>query len=286
VASNYALARNAELAVSLREDGVPLLVGTRAALLAAGRAFIRRDRQEHRGNEATPLPSPPTATVDRWRQRLTRAEVLLETEAFALLSDYGIAVPRHRLAANPSEVLAAGVAIGYPVAMKSAAGHQHKSEIGGVSLDIRDSDALAAAYDDMASRLGPDVMIAQMVPSGVEIALGALDDRQFGPIVMVAVGGTLIELVARSTVALAPFGIEEADTLIDELPLARLLAGWRGSRPAERNALITAIACFSRLAADFAGTYSQIDVNPVIAGPADAVAVDVLVIRANLEATK
>ena len=231
VASNYALARNAELAVSLREDGVPLLVGTRAALLAARRVFIRRDRQEQRLKAHSAIPSPPTATVDHWRQRLTRAEALLETEAFALLSDYGIAVPPHRLAANPSEVLAAGAVIGFPVAMKSAAGHQHKSEIGGVTLDIRDSETLAAAYDDMSSRLGPDVMIAQMVPSGVEIALGALDDRQFGPIVMVAAGGTLIELVARSTVALAPFGMEEADALIDELPLARLLAGWRGAVP-------------------------------------------------------
>ncbi|HSD35227.1 MAG TPA: acetate--CoA ligase family protein, partial [Alphaproteobacteria bacterium] len=102
-------------------------------------------------------------------------------------------------------------------------------------------------------------------------------DPQFGPFVMVAAGGSMIELIGDTAVALAPFGEAEADRLLSELRVAQLLEGWRGAPPADRRALSRAIARFSRLAADLAGGYAQIDVNPVIAGPGGALAVDALV---------
>lgn len=112
----------------------------------------------------------------------------------------------------------------------------------------------------------------------MEIALGAIDDADFGPVVMIAAGGTLIELIDDTAVALAPFGEDEAEALLSGLRIARLLDGWRGAQASDRRALARLIAQFSRLAADLAGAYAQIDVNPVIAAPGGAIAVDALVI--------
>ena len=117
-----------------------------------------------------------------------------------------------------------------------------------------------------------------MAPQGVEIALGALFDPQFGPCVMVAAGGTLVELLADRVFALAPVNRAQARELIAGLRLSRVLEGVRGAAPADLNALATAVERFSVLIADLGGLLAEADVNPVIAGAEGAVAVDALVI--------
>lgn len=278
LASNTALAVNAKLAMRLREDGVPLLIGTRAALLAARNAFAHRDFQARRVRRDA-VPDGPAAEVsERWRARLADGKPLLDAEALDLLADYGVAAAARRLAGSLAEAVAAADEIGYPVALKTAEDHPHKTELKGVMLGLSSRRALAEAYADMSARLGRRVLVQAMAPTGVEIALGAIDDPDFGPVVMVAAGGALVELIGDTAVSLAPFGEDEADALISELKVARLLDGWRGDPPSDRNALALVIARLSRLAADLAGAYAQIDVNPVIAGAQAAVAVDALVI--------
>ncbi|MGF1609806.1 MAG: acetate--CoA ligase family protein, partial [Kiloniellales bacterium] len=217
-----------------------------------------------------------------WRDRLAAGSTLSEREGLALLADYGIAVPRAQPVASRDEAIAAAGEIGFPVALKTAnPAITHKSDQGGVVLGLRDAMALGAAYDAMVVRCGADVLIAEMaqeiVGSGVEIGLGAVDDPAFGPFVMVAAGGTLIELFRDSAVALAPFGSDEALALLQSLRIAPLLHAQRGRAAADLVRLAETIARFSLLAADLAGAYSQIDVNPVIAGPRGAVAVDALI---------
>src|SRR4029078_8632009 len=102
----------------------------------------------------------------------------------------------HRAAASLPDVLAAAEEVGWPVALKTAQpGMAHKAGVGGVRLGVPDRDALRSAYADLSSRLGPAVTVAAMAPPGVELALGLVRDAQFGPLVLVAAGGVLVELL-------------------------------------------------------------------------------------------
>jgi acetate---CoA ligase (ADP-forming) len=278
LASNTALTKNAKLAQALRRDGIPLLIGIRPALLAVRNALAHRDAQDRRATPAIDVPDPMPVAAEHWRARLSSGRPLLEAEALDLLSAYCLSTPARCVAHTPEEAIAAADRIGYPIALKTAEGHPHKTDMRGVVLGVPDRDVLARSYADLSGRLGPRVLMQAMAEPGVEIALGAIDDPQFGPFVMIAAGGAMIELIGDTAVALAPFGALDADRLLSELKVTRMLRGWRGSPPADRRALSTAIARFSRLAADLAGSYAQIDVNPVIAGPGGAIAVDALVI--------
>ncbi|HXA69591.1 MAG TPA: acetate--CoA ligase family protein, partial [Stellaceae bacterium] len=110
------------------------------------------------------------------------------------------------------------------------------------------------------------------------LALGLIDDPQFGPVVMVGAGGVLVELLRDARYGLAPFGPKTARRLLDGLAVRPLLDGVRGAPPADIDAVALAIARFSVLAADLADVIGECDVNPLIAGPGGAVAVDALII--------
>jgi hypothetical protein len=122
------------------------------------------------------------------------------------------------------------------------------------------------------------MVIAPMATPGVELAFGMVRDPQFGPVVMVGAGGTLVEVLRDRVVALAPFDAAEAHRLLDRLAIRRLLDGARGKPPADVAALAEALARFSLLAATLRDGIAEIDVNPLIAGARGCVAVDALVI--------
>jgi acyl-CoA synthetase (NDP forming) len=117
-----------------------------------------------------------------------------------------------------------------------------------------------------------------MAPQGVELALGMVRDPQFGPVVMVGAGGTLVELLGDRQTALAPFGPATARRLLDRLAIRRLLAGFRGAPPADLDLLCDVIARFSALAAEFSDVIAEIDVNPLICAGGMIVAVDALMV--------
>ena len=168
--------------------------------------------------------------------------------------------------------------IGYPVALKTAAGHSHKWDVGGVHLGLTTASEVDGAYADLSARLGPAVLVSGMAPAGVEIGLGAVLDDAFGPIVVVSAGGVLIELLEDKNVALAPFGPDEARDLLGEIKVHKLLAGVRGSPPSDMQALAELISRFSVMVAALAPELAEVDVNPVIAGAWGALAVDALVV--------
>ena len=276
-ATNYSLVNHRQLALDLTESGVPVLDGTRETLQAFRHLFDYRDFLARA--ESVPPPRPAAAVTKRWRERLCGPQALDEVESLSLLADYGIPVARAVRAASKDEALQAAAEIGYPVVLKTAEpGIEHKSEVGGVLLDLADPKALKAAYDDLERRLGARVSVSRRVPEGVEIALGAIRDPQFGSYVMVAAGGVLIELLADSAVSLAPIDEKGAERLLGNLKARRLLDGLRGKPPADVASLCRAIACLSVLADDLGDALEQLDVNPVIASPDGCVAVDALVI--------
>jgi len=275
IAANSLMTVDPRLARRIADEDIPVVKGTREALLAVRHALAWRDAQD-RAHEVVPEIEP--AVLSKWRDRLSSSDQMSEIEGLQLLADCGVPALRPYPVTSAEEAVAAAWEIGFPVALKTAEGHAHKSDVGGVRLELTDDAALRTAYAEMANRLGPRATVTPMAPAGIEIGLGALVDSSFGPLVMVSAGGTLIEILEDKAVAMAPFGPAEAHGLIAELRVARLLAGVRGARPADLEALCMVLSRFSAVVAALADTIAEIDVNPVIVGPLGAVAVDALIV--------
>ena len=276
VISNFSSAIDARDAASLRAAGIPVLEGTISGLSAFKHLFDYRDR---RARPPVNRGDPPAGVGDAWRRRLTTGEPVDEVEALALLADYGVEVVDARAAGSRDEAIAAAASLGGPVALKTAvAGVAHKSDVGGVRLDLRGADEVGRAYDDIAARLGPRVVVSSMVPPGVELALGIVVDPQFGALVMAGAGGTLVEILSDRRFALVPVDEARAGAMLDGLRVRPLLDGARGRPAVDRGAAAHAVAALSRLALDLGDVLEAVDVNPVIVGPRGCVAVDALVV--------
>jgi acetate---CoA ligase (ADP-forming) len=255
----------------LRDAGIPVLEGTVTGLRALKHLLDDRRRP------GTRVPAEPGSRRDRWRDRLSSGG---ELTAFRMLADYGIPVTDARRAASAEAAVAAAHEIGYPVAVKTAAPDVlHKTEADGVRLGLADDDAVRSAYGDVSGRLGPEAIVAAMAPPGVEMALGIVRDPTFGPLVVAAAGGVLVEILRDRKLALPPIDEEAARRLIDGLAIRPLLDGVRGGPASDVGALAHAVSRLSVLAAELGDVIAELDVNPVIVSPTGCVAVDALVIR-------
>ena len=278
VYSSFARANNRALSDSLADAGVPLLNGLDETLSAVSGLRRLRDLREGLRDEDSALAGPDAEIVARWRANLRPGTWLGEAAGLALLADFGIPSVPCRRCTSWSELRDTAAEIGTPLVLKTAAeGIAHKSDVGGVVANIGSIDALEAAYRDMADRLGPEVLLQQMVAGGQELAFGYLRDPDFGPLVMVSAGGTLIEILDDRRFALAPFGPRRAVRLLEQLKLYPLLRGVRGGRPLDLQGLAVALARFSVLCAALYDQVEEIDVNPVLVREDGVVAVDALV---------
>ncbi len=276
--SSFANAHNRDLADRLADAGLPLINGLDEMLKAASAMLAWRDRRAAAGDKNPPPAPPDPEAANRWRQRLEGRDRLGEAEGLCLLSDFGVpAIPHRQIETRPA-LLQAAEGLGFPVALKTAAASvDHKTEQRGVTLNLTDNAALEAAYRDLQGRLGPLVILQPMAPAGIELALGCVVDPEFGPLVMVSAGGTLIELLRDRVFALAPFGPGRVRRLIDRLALRPLLDGLCGAPPVDLDSLSQAVAAFSVLCFELREVIGEVDVNPVIAGATAIQAVDVLV---------
>ncbi|MFZ0193150.1 MAG: acetate--CoA ligase family protein, partial [Streptosporangiaceae bacterium] len=207
---------------------------------------------------------------------------------FDLLRDYGIPAVRARTAGTRAQALAAAAEIGYPVVLKTdEPAIAHKSDVGGVRLGLASPEAAGAAYEDLAARLGPRVLVCQTAAPGTELALGLVRDAALGPLLVISAGGVLIEIFSERSVVLPPVTRSSARVVLARLRLAAVLAGARGQRPADLDAIADAITGLSELAADLGDLLDALDINPLICGPSGAVAADVLaVIRPGRQALR
>ncbi|MEO8424402.1 MAG: acetate--CoA ligase family protein [Actinomycetota bacterium] len=277
ILSNLASAVANDEAALLRDDGIPVLEGTASGLAALRHLLAYRDG---RARAPVVLPEPvPDDVRERWRARLASGDDVSELEGLALLADYGVPTIDARGAASVDEALAAAQEVGWPVALKTAApGVHHKSDVGGVALGLTDAVALRTAYEDVSSRLGPQVVVAVMAPPGVELALGIVRDPQFGPLVVIAAGGVLVEVLHDRRLSFPPLDERRAHRSIDLLRVRPLLDGVRGAPLADVDALARAASRLSVLAADLGEQLDALDVNPVIVTPDGCVVVDALVV--------
>jgi acyl-CoA synthetase (NDP forming) len=171
----------------------------------------------------------------------------------------------------------AAAKIGFPVALKAAGPTiPHKTEVGGVALNLVDEKALRRAYDDMAMRLGADltgVIVQQMVPGGVEAVVGATLDPTFGPLVLYGTGGVLVELLNDVAFRIHPLTDADAREMINEVKGTTLLRGYRGSKPADEAALLEIILRVSALL-EICPQINEMDANPVKVLEKGAIVVD------------
>jgi succinyl-CoA synthetase beta subunit len=215
--------------------------------------------------------------------------VLPERESLALLAEAGIPVTAVREAGDALTAVAAARELGWPVVLKlDALGLAHKSDIGAVRLGLSgDADVAVAAGELLAlghTLTTPGVtvrglLVEPMASPGLELIVGLTRDRDFGPFVVVGLGGVLTEILDDVVLRLAPATYEEAMAMLDDLRGARLLDGFRGRPAAARAEIADLVVAVARLGIERPDIVA-IDLNPVISGPGGTIAVDALVVTA------
>ena len=230
---------------------------------------------------------PPLDRVDIVRAREIVAAALdrdpegmwlRQSEASALLTCFGIPGVAFREVADAAAARSAAHEIGFPVALKALApGLVHKSDVGGVALDLRDAAAVAHAWDAMTRSVGPAMtgaIVQPMVASGVELIIGITHDPSFGPLVLFGLGGVTAELLGDRALRLVPVTDEDAHELVRSLRGSQLLFGYRGS-PATDVAALEDLILRVGMLADEIPEIAEMDLNPVIASAAGALPIDV-----------
>lgn len=212
---------------------------------------------------------------------------LSNAEAKALLKSYGIPLPEEGVAKSREE--AAGIAekLGYPVVLKVLSPDiPHKTEAGGVLLGLEDEAAVKQGYAEIMRRARAykadarieGVLVQKQVSRGREVIIGALRDRQFDGVVMFGLGGVFVEVLRDVSFRIAPIDEKEALGMIQEIRGYPLLEGFRGSPPVDTEAIARVIAAASRMIHEHPELL-EMDINPLIAYPRGALAVDVRIIR-------
>ncbi len=234
-----------------------------------------------RAGMKTPTAKPPFPeglNIEACRQVLkaAHADGTLELpEALHLLGAAGVPVAPFVVAADAEEASAAADALGYPVVLKAVGGEvSHKTEHGGVVLDLIEGAAVQSAAADMQKRLSLNrMLVMKQVANGVEIIVGAKQDPAFGALVLCGLGGVLAEVLQDVSLRLAPVDTGQAQGMLDDLTGKPLLEGFRGTPKVDRDALTAVISRVAALATSLPELL-ELDLNPLMAGPEGVVAVD------------
>jgi len=244
----------------------------RAAAALAAMSQYRRERERP---VFKPQPSEVCIPIVRELFDRVRADGRVsigDAEAREVLECYGFTVPQSHLAETTEEAVEAAERIGYPVVLKVASPDiLHKTDVGGVKLNLSSPDDVRDAFDLIVYRAGrymPDARIwgcqvQQMVPTGREVLVGMSRDPQFGPLVAFGLGGIYVEALKDVAFRVAPFSRQEANEMIQEIRSYALLEGVRGEPPADHEAMVDALLRISRLVTDFPEIV-ELDINPLM----------------------
>ena len=267
--SNYSMTIDQEMAKRFLDNGIPLVKGTKEALVAI-RNLLNNKKIKFSLN-----PRPKNKNFVKWRIKLNESRHLDPVEGFALLNDYGINVADYRVCNSISDVVEASKIIGFPLVIKTLTENlHHKTEVNGVIVNIKNLKDLKENYRDLEKRLGKKVLVSKMVTGGIEWSIGVKNDPDFGPAVMISLGGTLIDILDEKLILMAPFSPTELQKKLKPLKSYNLLKGYRGSSEYSVKKLCEAASKVSYLALDFNKHINEIDINPIIILEDNAVAVD------------
>jgi acetate---CoA ligase (ADP-forming) len=269
-------------AKQLRAAGVPVLEGTETGLLAFKHLFAYREVL--RNSQRSAICAAPTPLAPKLQSLLGLDRALTEDESESILVHFGLERLPGELAHSLESAVGAARAIGYPVVVKTATiGATHKSDKGGVHLNLRDGSEVSAAYRDIQNRFGPEVLVqSQMdLSQGIELYFGMTVDPQFGPLITVGLGGIWIETLRDSVSFLVPCTASEVIRRLPTLRGFKLLGGVRGREPIDIDALARLVERFSVAAAALSSDVAEIDVNPLLAVRNQFTMLDALIVPIN-----
>ena len=263
------------LVAAQQAAGIPFLQGIVPTVRALNALWFHAARR----GRLPATPAPP------------RASELSPATLEPALARYGIVLPKSERIETAAAAVSAAVRIGFPVALKIQS-HDiaHKTEAGGVALDLRDADAVESAAYALVARAraaNPRARIqgflVQEMVAGIEAILGARTDPLYGPLLLVGAGGILVEIVRDTALRLLPVTLDEVEKMIGELKLAGPLAGFRGQPAADRAALAQGALALARFFLDHHTRLIDIEINPLMvrANGCGAIAVDVRVVWAD-----
>jgi acetyltransferase len=271
--------------LAARAAGLPAYTFPEDAVLAMA-ALWRRARAERRIADAPPAspPGPPHPAI--LESRAAGMDALDADAALRVLGRYGIMSPDAAVARTAGEAAELAAVLGFPVALKLLSPDiLHKTDVGGVLLNLPDEQAVRAGFETIVGRAGAahpgatirGVQVQRMAGPGHEVIIGMKRDPTFGPMVMFGLGGVYAEALADVSFRLAPLSQADAEEMIAEVQSARLLDGLRGAPPADRQALVNAIVAVGELARANPAV-AELDINPLLARPDGALALDARII--------
>ena len=207
---------------------------------------------------------------------------VLEPEALRLLAAAGVPVARYAWANSKAEALSSAAAVGYPVAVKVVSPQvMPKSDVQGVQTGVPDAGSLAQAYDRFSRLPGFEgVVVAEML-SGRELIVGAKVDHQFGPVILLGIGGTAVEIYKDTVTRMAPLKPRDVESMLTCLRGSRLLTGHRGFAAVNVPKLTAMMLAFSSLVMELGDRIDSIDLNPVFCSPERCTVADAHIILAH-----
>lgn len=202
----------------------------------------------------------------------TDHKVITEDLSKSILKKYGIKVPGYALVNSAKEAVKAAKKLGFPLVMKVVSPQiLHKTDVGGVKVGLQNDKEVKKAFTDMYSRLSKKkgvqlkgILLEKMVPQGVELIVGLQNDPQFGPVIMVGLGGVLTEIFKDVAFRMLPINVEDAKSMLAELRGSKILQGYRGSKPVDLNMLAKALVQIGKIGVDNANYFDSVDFNPIV----------------------
>ena len=276
----------------LSQAGIPTFDSPESAIQAFLHMVQYRRSQEilYERPEAAPVKFQPDSARVRQLIQTARSQdrtLMTESEAKEVLSAYGLPVAASVPCRSADEAMQAANRIGYPVVLKLlSATITHKSDVGGVQLNLQDERAVRTGFDTVQANLQArnllpafdGVTVGPMIrDKGFELIVGSSIDRQFGPVILFGAGGILVEVQQDRALALPPLNRTLARRIIERTKIAQALKGVRGQKPVSAEALETLLVHFSQLIVDFP-EIQEVDINPLLASPERLIALDARVL--------
>ena len=264
------------LVLKLTQNGTPVIDGLHSFL--AGVRCMHQYRDFLKTKDAIDIDLDSDA-LKKYQDQLDQSDFVSEAEALNMFFNLGLSANQSNIIENEEELVSTAKEMDFPLVLKTAVEDvYHKSELSGVYLNIDSEEELRSSYKKLQVKLPGNALLAKMVQSeGVEMIVGMTTDQQLGPMVTIGFGGYYAEAMNDAITLMPPFSKEMAKKALSKLKMKTLLEGYRGSKPADLDAFAEFASRFSVIAVELSNQVCEIDLNPVILGNDNCIAVDALI---------
>ena len=264
------------LVLELSQNGMPVIDGMHSFLAGVRCLHQYRDFLNRKDEINVDLSADK---LKKYQGQLEKSDFVSEADALNMFFDLGLNANQSKIIANEEELVSTAKEMGFPLVLKTAVEDvYHKSELSGVYLNIDTEEKLRSSYKELQEKLPGNALLAKMVQSeGVEMIVGMTTDQQLGPMVTIGFGGYYAEAMNDAITLMPPFSKEMAKNALSKLKMKTLLEGYRGSKPADLDAFSEFASRFSMIAVELSNQVCEIDLNPVILGNDNCIAVDALI---------